>query len=209
MFAVSVPASDRSLLTLDELRVALDLDGSESDVKLLSIGLEISDAIAAACRVPVDGIIPATLRRETIIDTMRLCHDQEQLIMTRRFVDTVSSITVNGIPLDPAEFEIDKAAGLARRLSSSGYYTRWPSGIVVMTYTAGFEAVPSALKDAAKLELVARWSLSDRDPAIKRDRTQGLGETEYFPSSSETTNSPLISPDARAKISPYSYQPVV
>ncbi|CCJ07093.1 phage associated protein [Methylocystis sp. SC2] len=209
MFAISAPASDRNLLTLEELRAALDLDGTESDAKLLSIGLEISDAIANACRVPVDGVIPATLRRETIIDTMRLCRDQEQLIMTRRFVDTISNITVNGIALDPAEFEVDKAAGLARRLSSSGYYACWPSGIIVMTYTAGFETVPSALKDAAKLELVARWSLSDRDPAIKRDRTQGLGETEYFPSSSEETDSPLISPDARAKISSYSYQPTV
>lgn len=208
MFTVSVVAPDRNLLTLDELRAALDLDGTESDAKLLWIGLEISDAIANACRVPVDGIIPATLRRETIVDKMRLCHDRDALIMTRRFVDTVSSITVNGIALEAAEYEIDKAAGLALRLSSSGYYAWWPSGIIVMTYTAGFEVIPLPLKDAAKSELVARWSLSDRDPAIKRDRTQGLGETEYFQSSSEETHSPLISPDARAKIGPYSYQPV-
>lgn len=210
MFAISVPASDRNLLTLDELRdVQQDFGGDWSDTRLLSIGSEISDAIARACRVPVDGVIPATLRRETVVDTMRLCRDQEQLIMTRRFVDTVSSVTVNGTALDAAEYEIKKAPGLACRLSSSGHYIRWTSGIIIMTYLAGFETVPSGLKDAAKLELVARWSLSDRDPAVRRDRTQGLGETEYFPSDSDKTGSPLISPDARAAIEPYSYQPTV
>lgn len=210
MFTVSSAAADRNLLTLAELRDAQqDFGGDWSDARLLSIGEEISDAIVRACRVPVDGVIPATLRRETVIDTTRLCHAAKTLIMTRRFVDTVSSISVDGTALDAAEYEIDKAAGLARRLSSSGYYIRWTSGIIVMTYLAGFETVPNGLKDAAKLELVARWSMSDRDPAVKRDRTQGLGETEYFPSSSDETGSPLISPDARAAIEPYSYQPTV
>lgn len=210
MFTVSDVATDRNLLTLAELRDAQqDFGGTWDDARLLSIGLEISDAIAQACRVPIDGVIPPTLRGETIVDTMRLCRATETLIMTRRFVDTASSVSVNGVALDAAEYEIDKAAGLARRLSSSGHYICWPSGIIVVTYTAGFETVPNGLKDAAKLELVARWSLSDRDPSVKRDRTQGLGETEYFPSDSDETGSPLISPEARAKIAPYCYQPTV
>jgi hypothetical protein len=203
-FTVSVPAADRNLLTLAEIKLALGVTDSSQDAALTALGLRVSDMIAEFCRVPRDGVTPPTLRRETLIDTMRLDGCVSPLILTRRFVDTVSSITVDGTALETTDYETDKSAGLVKRISSSGSIISWSGRVIVVTYLAGFGTVPEALKLAAITVLREQSSAAERDPLLKRERVDGIGEREFWVSAAPGISSVgAISGVAASMLDPY------
>ncbi len=49
-----------------------------------------------------------------------------------------------------------------------------------MTYTAGFTTLPGDLKVAAARLMLELYSENARDPNIKREKVEGVGETEYW-----------------------------
>jgi hypothetical protein len=210
MLTVSVPAPDRNLLTLNEMKSALGIAGSASDDALTVLGLQISDLISAECRVPVDGVKPPTLRSETIVETFRQIKTVHPLILSRRFVGAISSLAKDGVALTASDYEVDKAAGLVSRLNSAGGVICWPSALIVATYTAGFDTVPEMLKLAAITVLREQWAAIKRDPLLRRERVDGIGEREYWVNSAtgQASLASAVSGVAEAMLSSYRYWPL-
>jgi len=204
MITVSGAAADRNLLTLAEMKTALAITGSGSNDALTALGLQISDMIARECCVAADGVAPPTLRRETIVETLRLDRRVSPLRLARRFVDSITSIVEAGVTLNVADYEVEKAAGLIRRLDASGDIVCWPGEKIVVTYLAGFETVPEPLKLAAITVLREQWSAASRDPNVRAEAVDGIGRTEYWVNSSTgASSSRAMSSVAMAMLGPY------
>ncbi|MFG1205575.1 hypothetical protein [Xanthobacter flavus] len=181
MFTVLTVAGDRRLLTVEQMRVAAGLardDGSQ-DTGLQETNLGISDRIAMECGVVSDGVKPPTLKSEVVKDTVRQACSAPELLLSRRFVSDVASVSIDGTEIDLAQVEIDRAAGILTRICNGRVGLWWP-GATVVTYTAGFTEVPGDLVlavTAAVRELAASGA---RDPFLKRDKVEGIGEQEFW-----------------------------
>ncbi len=210
MFTVSVVAPDRNLLTLDEMKAALGITGTALDAALTALGAQISDLIAAECRVPVDGVTPPTLRQETIIETFRHRAYVKPLILARRFVNSITSVVENGVALTAIDYEIEKASGFVNRLNSAGEIICWAPATIVATYSAGLGAVPEALKLAAITVLREQWAAAKRDPLLRAETVEGIGRFEYWVNSAsgQASVQSAVSGVADAMLSPYRYWPV-
>lgn len=182
MFTVTSAASSRALLSLAEMKAALGITTSDYDARLTTLGLQISDAISLACGVPSDGLAIPTLLKETIVETLRLPSPVVSIVLSRRFVYSVTSIVVAGTTLTANDYELDKASGVLRYLSAAGYYAEWPSGKTVITYAAGFNAVPESLKLIAATLLRETYAGDGKDPLVRGESFEGLGSIQYFQS---------------------------
>ncbi|BBK37694.1 hypothetical protein STAQ_27720 [Allostella sp. ATCC 35155] len=178
MFTVSTPAESRQLLTIEQLRAAAGVTGTDQDAVLLALGLRIADEIADHCRVPSDGVHPPTLLRETLVETIRLTCWTQPLILARRWLGDVS-VTVDGVAVDAADLEADAPAGLLYRLQDDRR-TAWAAGKVVVTYQAGFAEAPTAVIGAAEQLVRLQRSQASRDPLARseRVRTEGVEEIQ-------------------------------
>ena len=207
MFTVSVVAGDRALLTLDECKAALGITDTASDAKLNTLRAQISDMIAAECCVPASGVVPPTFRSETIVETFRLERDAPVLILSRRWVTSIASVIEDGVVLAASLYEIESAAGSLTRLDDGGGVICWDAEKIVVTYVAGFSTVPENLKLAAITVLREQWAAARRDPLMKRERVEGIGEREYWVNSSTSGGvTPMaISGPATAMLGPYRY----
>jgi hypothetical protein len=158
-------APTRSLLTAAQLRAAAGLAAADTskDTELAAIGLAVSDTISEWCNVVGDGITPVTLRQETLIETLWPAYSGRPLILSRRFLGTVT-IVENAVALVSADFSINAGAGILTRLSSDAE-TYWPAGKIVVTYQAGFATVPTPLVDVAS-DMVSRKLGVTRDPVF-------------------------------------------
>ena len=219
MFTVTTPAADRNLLTLAEMKSALGITDAASDATLTALGAQISDMIAHECLVPVDGVTPPTLRSEAIVDEvnndLRYSGKTSPIVLTRRFVTSITSDVVAGTTLLAADYQVDKGAGLLRRVNDGGTIICWSSGKIVVTYIAGFVTIPEPLKLAAVTVLREQWSsaaqggAASRDPMVKSEAVDGVSRFEYFGqsggSSGAMSSGMAISPTASAMLTPYKY----
>jgi hypothetical protein len=179
MLEIPAPNTDRTLLTIAELRAAAGVSDSSQDAQLTLIGNYVSAAITKACKVAISGVIPPTLRLETVIETIRLGSSHKSYVaLARRAVTAIISVSENTTALDTSEWELDGV--LLYKLSSD---TRlcwgWP-GDMVIEYSAGYAVVPDDLKYAAMKFVQAELSQGARDPMLKRVRIEGVSEREYW-----------------------------
>lgn len=176
ILTVTSSAEDRSLLTIAELRAAAGLpSGSGADDAALTVlGNRVASSIVTACRLIRAGATPPTLRLETLSETFRLTCNRPELVLARRPVTAVTSITENGTLLDSSAYEADAAAGLLYRLSSD---TRicWPGVKIVAVYQAGWATVPSDLALAAAKLAKHFWAEGRRsDPNLRSEEIPGV-----------------------------------
>lgn len=208
MFSVSSPATDRKLLTTEESRAAIGAAAAcKSNDEIDELCLQISDLIALECCVPIDGVNPGTFRLETIEETIPLEQDFKRLTLARRFIASIDSIVVDGTELGESDFRLSGGSGIVERLSASGP-SKWSKGTVVVTYDAGFDTVPPALKLAAKTILREQWSAASRDPMLKSEVVEDIGRVDYWVNSSGAGYG-AISSAARAMLSQFSYCAVI
>lgn len=205
MLTIVTPAADRHLLSVYEMRSAAGLDPGDSsrDADLWIIAKGIFDRIAAECSVVGDGIRAPTLKRETVSETIRLRCSTSTLLLSRRFVGTISVFTFDGSAMDPADYEVEAGAGVIYRLCD-GRPSTWAPGNVAITYQAGFVEIPADLALAARTALREAWSGGERDPLMKRDKVDGVGEQEFWVGGlgSASTGS-AFSATVRAMLDPY------
>lgn len=187
---VTTPATDRNLLTLPELRAAIGLAETDTskDATLTVLGARISDTLARTCLIATGGVTPPTFRLETLTETFRQRRRVIELVLSRRPIASVTSVHEDGIEVEAADFEIDAASGLLRRLSSDEE-CYWPCGKIVVVYRAGWATVPEDLKLAASKMANQIYRESARDPNLKRVVTEGVGEREYWVA---PTSDPLV-----------------
>lgn len=200
MLTVTSPASDRSLLTVAELRAAVGISDASQDAVLTALGDRAAASIVRACAVVSVGATPPTLRQETLSETYRLKSHQNCLILSRRPVVTVSSIEVDDVALSATDYEVDASAGLLYRLCGDRIDT-WSCGKVVVVYSAGFDVIPDDLKLAASKLVAALWSEGERvDSSLKRESIPGVIDREWWVGPSDD---PLIPAEVMDLLSPY------
>ena len=198
MLTVITAAADRSLLTVEELRAAAGVTGSSRDAELVALGEEVADSICQACGIVAAGVDPPSLREETVRQTERDMWSARKIRLDRRPIVSIEMITVDGVALSDADYEVDQATGWLYRLQSDAR-TDWCAAKVVVEYVAGWYTVPRDLKVAASKLVTALWSESTRDPNLKRERSE-FGELEYWV---PPTSDPLLSTEIQDLLRPY------
>lgn len=204
MLALVTPAADRNLLAIEDLRAAAGLLSGDSsqDPALNKLGLRVSDRIAQECSVAPAGIASPTLKQEIVAQTFRLSCAVSMLILARRFVSSVTSVIAGGEAVDVSAFELDAGAGLLRRICGvrAGL---WQPATIVVTYVAGFQIVPDDLALAASTAVQEQWSAANRDPLLKRDRVDDLGDQEFWVGGIGGATGSSFSPTVQALLDPY------
>lgn len=203
MFSVDTPVTNRALLSADELRIAAGLEPTDTskDGRLAEIGLRASDAIGRYCCAD-DGVNPPTLLNELCSETIRIGSATDTLILTRRFVTAIVGITENGVGLGAGAYELKKAAGLLLRVSNDRPIY-WTGTKVIVQYRAGFVTPHDDLKHAADLLVRQMMATTSRDPTVRRERTDGVGEFEYWVGSIDAKNGAPFTSDIVALLAPF------
>lgn len=198
MLTIASPNTDRSLLTLAEIKSAVGVTDSSQDDALTALGHYISAVITRECQVPTAGAIPPTLRLETVSETLRLSQEQSNpLYLSRKPVVEITSVTEDGSSLSADEYEVD-ANGLYRL--SSDTRMNWPTGEHTVVYSAGYDTVPYDLKFAAIRFIQSEYTqgiTSARDPMLKREIIPGVREVEYWVDPSATTKDSVMPAEVR------------
>lgn len=179
LIAVTTAASDLTLLTDADLRQATGV-ATGSDTQLAALGRRVAAAITSRCNVRTAGAQTPTLRLETITETFRLDCPVDVLLLARRPVVEIVSVTEDTVAVDSTDWETDEAAGLLRRLSSD-YPAWWQACKIVVVYRAGWATVPDNLRNAAMKLAGVFWSEGQKvDPSLKRVSIPGVIDKEYW-----------------------------
>lgn len=187
MLTVQTPATDRTLVTLDELRTALGLAADTYETELTALNTQIADTLADWCGLAKADGVPPTFRVEALVETFRLEEEACHLILARRPIVSVASIVEWGVTLTTNDWE--KEGGLLYRLDGNDCRWEWPEAKIVVTYTAGWSTVPTKLKLAATKLARMLWAEDGpdaRDPGLKRERVDGVIEREWWVSADGT-----------------------
>lgn len=179
MLTIALPNTDRTLLTIAELRSAAGVVGSSRDAELTALGGYVSAVITTACQVARAGATPPTLRLESVVETFHHRRHQgiDPLIPSRRPVASITSVLEGTAELDASSYQLDGT--LLYRLSGDrrGYWRHSP---VVVSYDAGWATVPDDLRYAAIRFVQSALISGDRDPMLKRKVTVGVSEYEWW-----------------------------
>jgi hypothetical protein len=196
MLTIASPNTDRSLLTLAELRAAVGASDSSKDATLIPLGAYVSAMITAACKVGKAGAIPPTLRLETVTETFLFKTLQKSLVLARRPVVDIISVTTLGSEISDTDFMVDAASGILYRSNGDGCWiselygrcSYWPCGNTIVEYSAGYETVPDDLKYAAIKFVQSENVIGSRDPTLKSLRIEGVSERTWWVSDKQVTS---------------------
>jgi hypothetical protein len=170
-----------------------DLDAAEQ-IQLIEAA---SDSIEQACE--------CTFARATYTDTFD-GDNQPRLWLRNRPVVSVTSVTVNNAAMNAADYTLDTRLGClwygAQGWAGVGRQRRpgWQAGVqnIVVTYTAGYAAIPAPIKRAA---IVQCKYLSDSSRASSVYEFESLGDYQY--KRSAQSDSKGLAPNVEQLIAPY------
>lgn len=199
IFTVITPAAKLSLLTIEELRAAVGASDDSQDAALTTLGLRVSASITKQCGVVSDGIHAATLLLEKCSEVFRPKRNQQDLVLARRPVSAITSVTENGTLLSDADYEVRRDSGILTRLSGDRF-SCFSCGKITVIYDAGFESAPDDLKLAASKLAAALYSETARDPNLKRIDIPDVEMREYWVAPSDD---PLLSAEISDLLAPY------
>lgn len=202
MLTVSSAAADFTLLTAAELRVAVGLSDADTsmDTILATMGNRAANILARECRVAQAGVSRVTLRSETLVETFRLETSRKPLILSRRFVTSITSVVEDGSTLSSTLYEVEGASGFLWRLDADDDRIEWPAAKIVVTYVAGFATVPDELKAAAAKLVADLYAANGANGNLKRERIEGVSEREYWVA---PTSDPALPAEVVELISPF------
>lgn len=197
MITIADPNDDRSLLSATEMRAAVGLATTDSskDAILNPLNNYVAAMITKACKVAKAGAIPPTLRDETVTETFVNKSLQRSLVLARRPVIEIISVTQTGSGLSESDYLVDAASGVLYRSGTGWFSDRfgqcsfWGVGNTVVEYTAGYEEVPDDLKYAAIKFLQAEYVTGTRDPNLKSLTIEGVSSREWWVSDKPVTSS--------------------
>jgi hypothetical protein len=179
MFAVTTASSDNTLLTIAELRSAIGVSDNSKDADLTTLGARVAAQIYNVCNIAKDGATPPTLREETCSDTFREREFQEKIVLSRRPVTEIISITECDVALTEDQYELEPSSGIIKRLCNDRE-TLWYPGKIVVAYVAGYATVPDDLKLAASKFVQSIYRTGSRDPLLRSVTIEGVSTREYW-----------------------------
>ncbi|XUM25119.1 phage head-tail connector protein (plasmid) [Bradyrhizobium oligotrophicum S58] len=182
---VTEPNTDKQLTTLARVKRELNITGedAERDVTLNEKIDEASDDIEAALGFHVG--------RETVRETF--WHDQQEqnidrLILDRTPVAAITSVTVDGLVIDPSLYRFDAATGELFVLTPSGLPFVWLFyKSVIVVYAGGYilpaetgSNLPAGIQGACVELLSDYWAAKGRDPSVKSEEIPGVSRVDYW-----------------------------
>lgn len=191
---VTVPATDASILTIDELRAATGTRDSSKDAILVALGATLDERIADICAVRGDGINPPTLRKETIVETFFgnrhfTSNDgrvhigsggvSDNLVLSRRPIVSIAGFTSDGTDIDTSDdgdLIVDRRPGIIGR---NLCWAAWGNKIII-TYDAGYTTVPGSLKLAAMKLAKLYFEGQTRDTGLRAITIPDVVEKMYW-----------------------------
>jgi hypothetical protein len=206
VLTVTTAAADRTLLTLAELCVLLDIEEQAQDAALTSLNRAVAAAITKECKVYAAGASPPTLRSENLREEFRPTlerahrhHRTTSLLLARRPVTAISLIVEAGVTLETTDYRLDASTGELVRLLGDRDGC-WAHDTIVVAYTAGWEMVPDGLKGAAERLARLLWSERGRDPLVRSEDITGVGSTSYWIGS---VSDPAVPQDVADELAEY------
>ncbi|HEY4136490.1 MAG TPA: phage head-tail connector protein [Alphaproteobacteria bacterium] len=202
---VTTQAASVDLISLANLKAALNITDTSLDAFLQSEITAASGVVAAACN--------RTLVNEVVEETIRYVHPYRRraaLRLTRYPIVAVSMVTVDGVDLSDSDYEVVNQSGFLQRLSNDGII-QWSGSKVVVAYSGGFTLganVPSGLSEAVTRMVKAKYYAQSRDPMIKGEDVVGVGSTQYWVGSAPGGGDAGLPADIMGLISPFRELPV-
>lgn len=194
---VVTPATDRALVTLDDLREQLRIkpnDTANDSWLTKVIGRTSRQAERYCNRVFVLQSYSDTFSGNTSAD------NGEPLILSQAPVDPATfTITIDGAVLVTTDYGLDQYAGLVYRLTEPMLWTSSVS--LVVQYTAGFATIPDDVQQAVLDLCVMENSGRGRDPMLRAMETPGLGRQEFWVGG--LPGGSMIPQDIAALLNPY------
>jgi len=200
ILSVTTAATVTALTTLERLKQELDITVSTYDSLLRAkIKEATSDINARAWADP----------RETLTQTFWNVQGEEYLILRRRPVVSITSVTLDDVALETTEYRLDDETGVLYCLDTSGYPISWEAcKSIIVVYVAGYimpgqtsANLEPALEGAAIELLQSYWQSRGRDPLIKSESVPDLGEVSYWVGAVGEAGS--LPPGVETKIAPF------
>lgn len=164
MLTVTTPATDRMLLSVEEIVEAVGGSGHNS-AALTRLNARVSELLAGACGLDRVGASILTLREETLTETIWLRCPVDTLFLSRKPIVQVLSVTEGTqVLVVTDDYEQDSERSLARK--QNGCLSWWASGKTVVSYKAGYATVPPGLKELAAKLANALFAERGRDPSL-------------------------------------------
>lgn len=199
---ISSAASVTALTTLERIKAELSIATTAHDAVL---GYKIDEASS-----DIGAHLNRVLARETLSETFWGGIDGIETLMLDRYpVASITSVTVDGVAVDAAEYRLEKESGLLFRLTADGYGSRWSAGkSIVVVFEAGYllpgqqgRNLPAALEGAAVDLVASYWSSRGRDPLVRSQEIPGVISTTYWVGA--VGDAGELPPSVLSKISPF------
>jgi hypothetical protein len=157
---VLTPADSYDLLSIDELKLAMDIDPTDTtqDELLQQYISRYSDVIATTCNRVFAYEEVTEIWRTTNVDQAA---GMKRLYVSHYPIDPAATLTLEtptGYPIDPSIYAVEEKSGKVELLRT------WAEPITV-TYSGGYklpEEAPPALKQAAELMIREGQALAQR-----------------------------------------------
>lgn len=185
MLTVLTPAASHDLTTLEAVKAELEVTGTLDDTVIAALIRQASATIARFCRRVF--ALETVRQVVTIYGRLDQAAGAEFLFLDRTPVAEIVSITVDGIALAPADYELDAENGKLFRLSG-GYPVGWWGCRTVIVYRAGYDLLPGLPHDIerAAVDLVKRYYYGrSRDPALRSEQVLDVIDQAFTSTASE------------------------
>jgi hypothetical protein len=191
ILTVTTAASSYDLTALATVKTELGITDNTENDKLRTWITQASIIAASYCR--------RVFARETLTETFRPARNcsshVEFLILQRRPIASITSVTVDDVAVDAAEYETDANPGLLYRLDSSGYRSCWSaSKSIIVVYLAGYillDTLPQDIERAVIMMVKDMRADATRDPNLRSKRIEGVSEYQWWIPGEATTQMPI------------------
>jgi hypothetical protein len=179
MSVTVVKATDKRLTTIAAVKAELQVGSGTDDAYLASGIAQASDAIAVWC--------DRSFGLETVREYLDHRYAVPSVLLSRWPLVEVKSSSADGMAFVVSGTEVDEIDGSVYRLDAGGKRIAWPSGSVIIEYSAGYvlpnqtgRTLPHDIERAALTLIKAHWYARNRDPLIRSETSEGIGSTDYF-----------------------------
>lgn len=194
---VQQKATAKRLTTVPAIKAELEIADAADDAYLAALADQASDAIAGWCN--------RAFAVETVTEYQTLRFPRPAILLARWPLIDVTGATRSGEALEIAGTEVDDIEGGVYRLDAEGGRIDWPSGDLVVTYSAGYvlpgqpgRNLPFDIERAALTLIKANWHARSRDPRVRSETIDGAGATDYFAGTSSQ-----LPPEVESLLTPY------
>ncbi len=198
LLTIVTPATVTALAELATVKLELCISGTAEDAYLQAQIATASAAASAWCG--------RVFAREVVSEVWRPTASLESLALSRYPVASIASVVEDGVTLASTDYEMDAEAGMLWRLSSDAR-TAWSARKITVAYTGGYllpgqtnRTLPADIERAAVLMVAATYNARGRDPMLRSEGAQGIGQVSYL---DPRAGMEAMPPQAAALLGPY------